>query len=53
VEPEPDVAGAAMHDWWMQSSDTRDIRLTAGFTRYGVGACSADDRVYYSEHFSS
>jgi uncharacterized protein YkwD len=47
------MAATAMHDWWMQSQETRSIRLTPGFTRYGVGACSADDRVYYAERFGS
>ncbi|HSK97594.1 MAG TPA: CAP domain-containing protein [Euzebyales bacterium] len=53
VEIEPDPAATAMHDWWMQSAETRSIRLADGFTRYGVGACPADDRVYYSERFGA
>lgn len=53
VEAEPDMAARAMHDWWMETSGTRDLRLTRNFDRYGVGACIAGDRVYYAERFGS
>lgn len=53
VEAEPDMAARAMHDWWMETSGTRDLRLTQNFDRYGVGACIAGDRVYYAERFGS
>ena len=53
VEPEPDAAARAMHEWWMQSPDARDIRLAPTFNRYGVGACTSGERVYYSERFGS
>ena len=51
VEGEPDAAARAMHDWWMQSSSTRNIRMAEHYTQYGVGACTDGDRVYYSERF--
>jgi uncharacterized protein YkwD len=53
IELEPDAAAEAMHEWWMQSTEARDIRLGSAFTRYGVGACTSGERVYYSERFSS
>ena len=53
VELQPDAAAKAMHDWWMQSTEARVIRLGPAFTRYGVGACTSGERVYFSERFSS
>jgi uncharacterized protein YkwD len=53
VELEPDAAARAMHEWWMQSPEARDIRLAPTFNRYGVGACTSGERVYYSERFGS
>lgn len=52
VEPEPDAASEAMHDWWMQSEQARSVRMADAFVRYGVGACTADDRVFYAERFA-
>jgi len=51
VEPEPGTAARTMHDWWMETPRSRDVRLTEAFTRYGVGACTAGERVYYAERF--
>lgn len=53
VEPEPDAAARAMHDWWMRSSAARSVRMAGGFTRYGVGACTEGERVYYAERFAA
>lgn len=51
VEPDPGAAARTMHDWWMETPRSRDVRLTVAFTRYGVGACTAGERVYYAERF--
>jgi uncharacterized protein YkwD len=47
------AAGAqAMHDWWTHTHSHRRTRLNPRMTRYGVGACNAENRTYYVERFA-
>lgn len=54
VIDEDPVAGArTMHDWWTHVGQHRRDRMHPEMVRYGIGACTLEDRTYYVERFAS
>ncbi|MBW3603818.1 MAG: CAP domain-containing protein [Actinobacteria bacterium] len=52
IDDDPTTAARAMHEWWTHHRTHRRNRMDPGMTRYGVGACNAEDRTYYVERFA-
>jgi len=52
VETDPARGAWAMHEWWTQSRAHRADRLDPGMHRYGIGACTNEERTYYVERFA-
>lgn len=52
IDDDPTAAAHAMHEWWTQHRTHSRNRMDPRATRYGVGACNADDRTYYVERFA-
>jgi uncharacterized protein YkwD len=53
VDDDPVSGAAAMHDWWTQTPAHRADRLDPDMRRYGIGACTAQERTYYVERLAS
>lgn len=52
IDDDPNAAARAMHEWWTHHRTHRRNRMDPRATRYGVGACNAEDRTYYVERFA-
>jgi uncharacterized protein YkwD len=52
VDDDPDSGAAAMHDWWTQTAGHRADRMDPDMRRYGIGACTDQERTYYVERFA-
>jgi uncharacterized protein YkwD len=53
VDSDPLSAARAMHDWWTQTAEHRADRIDPDMRRYGIGACTDDDRTYFVERFAA
>ena len=53
VDDDPASGAAVMHDWWTQKPEHRADRLDPDMRRYGIGACTDQERTYYVERFAS
>lgn len=53
VDDDPAAGAAAMHDWWTRKPDHRADRMDPDMRRYGIGACTDQERTYYVERFAS
>lgn len=52
IDDDPAAGAQTMHEWWTQTHTHRRNRMDPRVTRYGVGACNAEDRTYYVERFA-
>ena len=53
VDADPASGATAMHDWWTQKPGHRADRMDPDMRRYGIGACTDQERTYYVERFAS
>lgn len=53
LDSDPLARARQMDDWWTQSPGHRADRLHPRMHRYGIGACSDQERTYYVERFAS
>jgi uncharacterized protein YkwD len=52
IDDDPVEGARTMHDWWAHTHRHRRNRMDPEMGRYGIGACSAEDRTYYVERFA-
>lgn len=52
IDDDPTAGAQTMHDWWSHTRTHRHKRMDPRMTRYGVGACNAENRTYYVERFA-
>lgn len=52
IDEDPTLGARTMRRWWARSPSHRVTRMDATMARYGIGACSMDDRTYYVERFA-
>ncbi|CAN5914396.1 hypothetical protein BH23ACT10_BH23ACT10_16910 [soil metagenome] len=52
IDDDPAAGAQTMHEWWSRARTHRRNRMDPRMTRYGVGACNAENRTYYVERFA-
>lgn len=52
VDDDPVSGARTMHDWWTQTREHRADRMDPEMRRYGIGACTDQERTYYVERFA-
>lgn len=53
VDDDPVMGARTITDWWTRTPDHRVDRMDPGMRRYGIGACTVQERTYYVERFAS
>jgi uncharacterized protein YkwD len=52
VDTDPDEGARTMHEWWNRSREHQVDRMDPSMHRYGIGACTDEERTYYVERFA-
>lgn len=52
VDTDPATGARAIHEWWTQTREHRADRMDPSMHRYGIGACTNEERTYYVERFA-